>query len=166
VKISNLTKISLCSPQYPDKILWPLCLLPIRHRVLCLQGWSRRCLNPTAQSHLRIIRNKYGGDGARGSLPRPSWSISSLRAIKIQVLHPEDGGDTFSETSVLKRSTRCNTLEDIRHCYRRGNITEDTVLRALSKRLHDIAATRKTLPFEQVQLCRGAQYMERQLVAQ
>jgi hypothetical protein len=35
----------------------------------------------------------------------------------------------FSETSVLTIATRCNTLEGIRHCYRRENIPEDRVLR-------------------------------------
>jgi hypothetical protein len=46
----------------------------------------------------------------------------------VESYHPEDGDDMFYKTLDLTTATRCNTPEDIRHCYRRENIPEDSVL--------------------------------------
>jgi hypothetical protein len=45
-----------------------------------------------------------------------------------ELYHTEDGGDMFSETSGVTRATRCNIAGDIRHSYRRENISEDSLL--------------------------------------
>jgi hypothetical protein len=56
----------------------------------------------------------------------------------VECYHPENEADMFSETSGLTKAPRCTTAEDIRHCYRRENIPEYSVLRpsTFTKLLH------------------------------
>jgi hypothetical protein len=57
-------------------------------------------------------------------------SDSTVKQLKnhITLRNPENGGDIFSETSVLTRVTRQKVPEDIYHWYRRDNIPKDSVI--------------------------------------
>jgi hypothetical protein len=51
----------------------------------------------------------------------PLWETNQQRLngnTTVESYHPEDGGDMFSETSGLTRTTRLNTPEDIHHYYK------------------------------------------------
>jgi hypothetical protein len=50
-------------------------------------------------------------------------------ATTVVFYHPEDGDGMFSEMVGVTRATQSNIPEDIRHCYRCGNIPDDGVLR-------------------------------------
>jgi hypothetical protein len=54
---------------------------------------------------------------------------ANIVVISLILFYPDYGGGNFSETSGLTRVTHRNTAEDIRHCYRLGNIPEDGDLR-------------------------------------